>query len=715
MLPKRNRTMPMDPKTVLKKYYGYDSFRPLQEEIITHILSGGDCLVLMPTGGGKSVCFQIPAIMMEGTALVISPLISLMKDQVDILRGNGIEAASLNSSLKASEAREIVEECRRGHIKLLYISPERLNSTSAWIKENIRVSMVVVDEAHCISMWGHDFRPEYTQLGNLHDLFPGVPVAAFTATADKVTREDIMTHLDIRGRKLFLASFDRPNLSLSVVSGLNEKARKDRIVSIARRHPEESGIIYCTTRKSTEEVALDLRIRGISCAHYHAGLSSEERKNIQEDFKMGRIQIVCATVAFGMGIDKADVRFVIHYNMPLSIESYYQEIGRGGRDGMPCETVLFYNLQDLVTLKRFVEESGQKEVAADKLRRMQDFAESTVCRRRILLNYFGETTSRNCGNCDVCRNPPHRFDGTELVQKLLSAVMRTGQRVSSTGAIDILLGEKTPNIVKWGFDQIKTFGVGSDIPREDWQAYLMQMVHLGYVEIDVLNYRHLIVTPLGREVLFGRQTAELTVPKRKESRSRKHKEQPSILSVEGNDKALMEAFKNLRKAIAKEEKVPAYIILSDKSLLSLVERKPSTVEEFGECFGIGEAKRDRYGERFVRLVNLYIERLSQDDSEDDGMLIDFKDNKIIDKEAYLKESESKLYKGVEGIWSPELDRELLTLCSQGKNYRQIAAIMGKKEKGVKSRTRLLRRWYKKMRVIFPHEPPQIESLLDYFP
>ena len=585
----------------LRRYFGYDSFRPIQEDVIRHILGGKDALVLMPTGGGKSLCFQIPALLMEGTAVVISPLISLMKDQVDMLRGNGVAAAALNSSLDQREVAEVREACCGGRLKLLYLSPERLQADLEWLKANLPVSLFVVDEAHCISAWGHDFRPEYTQLGGLHDLFPGVPIAAFTATADKVTREDIIRQLSLKKGRLFVGSFDRPNLSLSVMTRCSGKEKLRRLVGLIRRHEGESGIVYCMTRKTTEALADTLKRMGWQCEAYHAGLDALLRRQIQEDFRSDRLQLVCATVAFGMGIDKQDVRFVVHYNLPGSIENYYQEIGRGGRDGMPCETLLFYNLQDLIMRRRFADESGQPELNLRKLRQMQDYAEAVVCRRRILLNYFGEPSAEDCGNCDVCAHPPERFDGTLLVQKMLSAIVRAGESVGASGAIDILTGTHSQSVQRRGFDALKTFGAGADVSREDWKAYLLQMIHLGFLEVDVLK-RHLRMTPLGEEVLRGRRKAELSVIQRKDFKVTRKKSLVVATPAE-EDHALFEALRQLRLQLAREENMPAYIILSDKSLHSLVSRRPRTLASFGECYGIGEAKTQKYGARFLEVIN----------------------------------------------------------------------------------------------------------------
>ena len=598
---------------ILKSYFGYDSFRPLQQEIINHVLQRKDALVLMPTGGGKSICFQIPALMMDGTAIVVSPLISLMKDQVEALRANGIAAEALNSANDEISNRQIAERCLRGDIKLLYISPERLMSELRWMQTMLKVSLFAIDEAHCISQWGHDFRPEYTQLGNLHELFPNVPIMALTATADKITKADIIEQLHLQKPEIFISSFDRPNLSLDVRRGYAAKEKQRTILNLIRRHRGESGIIYCLAKKTCEKLAEKLQKDGVSVGVYHAGLPTDERNRVQEDFINDRIQVVCATIAFGMGIDKSNIRFVVHYNLPKSIENYYQEIGRGGRDGLPCETILFYNLGDIITLQRFAEESGQREINTEKLQRMQEYAEAQVCRRRILLNYFGETSDKSCGNCDVCHTPPSTFDGTELVQKALSAILRTGEQVGFTLTIDILHGNFSPEVISRGYNQIKTFAAGRDVPVRDWHDYLLQMLQMGYIEIAYNEDNHIHVTPLGQEVVRGKTKVQLVVISREDysvkgRRSRMLEEQVSAVTVSGHSEnmELFERLKVLRKEIADEINYPAFVVMSDKTLHALATDMPTTLEAFGNTFGIGEHKRDTYGKRFIEVINQYV-------------------------------------------------------------------------------------------------------------
>lgn len=600
----------------LRTYYGYSTFRPNQQEIIEHVMQGKDTLVLMPTGGGKSICYQIPALTMPGTAIVISPLISLMKDQVETLRANGIEAEALNSGNDPAVDTVIRRKCISGSMKLLYISPEKLMSEIDYLLSHIQISLFAIDEAHCISQWGHDFRPEYTQLGILREKFPQVPIMALTATADKITRGDILKQLNITGAQEFISSFDRPNLSLSVKRGYKAAEKMHFIFNFIKARPMEAGIIYCLSRKNTEKVASDLQKKGINAAPYHAGMSTYERNQTQERFKNDQLAVVCATIAFGMGIDKSNVRWVIHYNMPKSIESFYQEIGRAGRDGAPADTILFYSLADIVQLTEFARQSGQQDVNMDKLRRMQEYAESSVCRRRILLNYFSEQTDHDCGNCDVCENPPQRFDGTRYVQMALSAAKRAAEAVRISTIIEIVKGIRSPYVVRHGYDQLKTFGVGKDITTNDWQDYLLQMLQMGFIEIAYNDGNKVKVTNIGEDVLYGRKSAQLCVidhsVKEERKKPRLKLEIPTI-TIPGlppttgvEDVKLFEALRSLRLTCANEEGFPPYIVFSDKVLHSLATIKPTTIEQFGNVSGIGEHKKEKYGNRFVALIQKYV-------------------------------------------------------------------------------------------------------------
>lgn len=598
----------------LKTYFGYDSFRPLQEDIIRHLMDRKDALVLMPTGGGKSICYQLPALLSEGTAVVVSPLISLMKDQVETLCANGIAAGALNSNNDETENASLRRACMEGKLKLLYISPEKLLVEANYLLRDMHISLFAIDEAHCISQWGHDFRPEYTQMGILHQLFPQVPIIALTATADKITREDIIKQLHLNQPRIFISSFDRPNLSLTVKRGYQQKEKSKAILDFIARHPGESGIIYCMSRSKAETVAQMLQKQGIKSAVYHAGLSPARRDEAQDDFINDRVQVVCATIAFGMGIDKSNVRWVIHYNLPKSIESFYQEIGRAGRDGMPSDTLLFYSLADLILLTKFATDSGQQSINLEKLQRMQQYAEADICRRRILLSYFGKNTTCDCGNCDVCKNPPERFDGTIIVQKALSAIARSEQQIGTGILVDILRGNMSSEVTERGYHRLKTFGAGREVPVRDWHDYLLQMLQLGYFEIAYNENNHLKITQSGTDVLFGRARALLVTIRREEAvqatRGRKRKatvptkELPlGLPNTESGE--LFEALRTLRKRLADQEALPAYIVLSDKVLHLLSASRPTTIEEFGNISGIGEYKKKKYGKEFVELIRKY--------------------------------------------------------------------------------------------------------------
>lgn len=602
-------------QNILKKYFGYTEFRPQQKEIITNILNKKDTLVLMPTGGGKSLCYQIPALMMEGTAIVVSPLISLMKDQVEALQANGIAARALNSMNSDTDNTNVRMECLQGKVKLLYISPERLISETNYLLRDIKISLFAIDEAHCISQWGHDFRPEYTQLDILRKQFPRIPIVALTATADKITRQDIVKQLKMNEPEVFISSFDRPNLSLDVKKGYQQKEKIRIIKRFIEKHGNESGIIYCMSRKTTEKVAELLYDEGFDTAVYHAGLSNFEREQTQDDFINDRVQIVCATVAFGMGIDKSNVRWVIHYNLPKSIESFYQEIGRAGRDGMKSDTMLFYSLGDMIQLTKFAEESNQKEINIEKLNRMQQYAEADICRRRILLSYFGETMEHDCGNCDVCRNPPERFDGTIIIQKALSAIARTNQQIATGTLIEILRGNFTQEISEKEYDKIKTFGAGRDVPSRHWQNYLLQMLNMGYIEIAYNENNHLKITELGAKVLYGKQNAELVVIKEDEFSNKQYKKNTIVTSPVQikknaygnmeNEDSLFETLRLLRLKLAEQEAIPPYIVMSDSTLQSLCDKKPKTMEDLDDISGFSEYKKKKYGRDFVNAIKKY--------------------------------------------------------------------------------------------------------------
>ncbi|HEY9551081.1 MAG TPA: DNA helicase RecQ, partial [Prevotella sp.] len=599
------------------------SFRENQEQAIQQVINGNDCFVLMPTGGGKSICYQIPALAMEGTAVVVSPLISLMHDQVQALKANGIAAEELNSINDVNQDTLIRRRCMSGDLKLIYVSPERLIAELPFLFSNIKISLFAIDEAHCIGQWGHDFRPEYSRLGILREHFPHTPIIALTATADRITREDIMKQLHLNtgegsNCRIFISSFDRPNLSLTVKRGYKKQAKLTYIENFIKSHAEESGIIYCLSRKNAETVAMELAKIGIATAVYHAGLSNEERNRTQHLFKNDQVQVVCATIAFGMGIDKSNIRWVIHYNLPKSIESFYQEIGRAGRDGAPAETILFYDLADIVMLRKFALESGQQKVNMEKLDRMQQYAESSVCRRRILLNYFNEQTDHDCGNCDVCNHPPKRFNGTLIIQKALSAIFRAEERIGVNTAIEILRGMRSATVVRHRYDQMKTFGVGKDIPTDHWHDYFLQMLQMGFIEIAYNNHHYVKITESGRSVLFSKKEAELAVIEKPEKVVKPSRNAPknkgrsipevrlSPLSVptsaQQEDQALFNALRAYRMELAKEQELPAYMIFSDTVLHALATLKPCDVEHFGMVAGIGEFKKKKYGEGFTKII-----------------------------------------------------------------------------------------------------------------
>ena len=605
----------MTPREALKKYFGYSDFRPLQEDIVATTLAGIDSLVLMPTGGGKSICFQLPALLLPGVTLVVSPLISLMQDQVENLREAGIPACALNSNQTADEQLRLRRACLDGRVKLLYMAPETVFKELDQLLAALPISLVAIDEAHCVSQWGHDFRPEYVQLGTLRKAFGSAPFMALTATADEVTRQDIRERLNLHSPRVFISSFDRPNLSLNVFRGLNGAEKLKAINRFLGIRAGESGIIYCLSRKTTEQLAEKLEALGVSARPYHAGLSADKRSETQQAFIADQLRVVVGTIAFGMGIDKSNVRWVIHYNLPKSIESYYQEIGRAGRDGDPADTLLFYNYADIVQLEKFARESHLREINLERLDRMREYAESNVCRRRILLNYFGEVSAADCGNCDVCKSPPERFDGTREAQMALSAIVRSGERISMPVVVDILRAVYSPAVKEGGYDRLKTFGVGRALSAATWRDYLLHCLQMGLFTINYADQLHLQVTELGRDVLYGRSAIMLAVyrpPERVEKpvkkKGRKSRASQSA-DVEADlqqmevDKNLFERLRALRLELANKQGYPPYIIMSDRTLRLLATIRPKTLDELSNISGIGEYKRDKYGPAFLKVIN----------------------------------------------------------------------------------------------------------------
>ncbi len=576
--------------TMLRRFYGYTTFRPRQLEIILSVLRGRDTVVLMPTGGGKSLTFQIPALILPGMTIVVSPLLSLMRDQVEALIANGIPAATINSLQSDEENRSVTEAVGAGHIKLLYISPERLLTDLPRWRSDIPISLIAIDEAHCISRWGHDFRPDYTRLSEIRLRRPDIPIVALTATADRLTRDDIARQLRLVDPNVIITSFDRPNLSLRVETGATPRRRQDVISSLIDRYPSDTGIVYCLARKTTESVATELKRMGYRVEPYHAAMDPSRRLDVQSRFRSGELQAVVATVAFGMGIDKSNIRWIVHNNMPSCIESYYQEIGRAGRDGMPAETVMFYSVADLITLRKFAMDSGQTAVNLEKLQRMSQYAEARVCRRRMLLSYFGETLEHDCGNCDVCLDPPVRYDASTEVRKALSAIVRTNEQAGTTMLIDILRGSSRADLVSRGFDRIKTYGAGRDTDVATWQSVILQMVQLGIVDIAYDRSNHLTVTPYGRRLLFSTEPIMLSRTDGQASKKYRRADTRPQRPARSAETALRE----VRIKLAAKENIPAYMVMSDPTLMAIVSRLPSTLQEFAEVEGISDRKAVAY-------------------------------------------------------------------------------------------------------------------------
>ncbi|MDT0646530.1 DNA helicase RecQ [Zunongwangia sp. F260] len=577
----------------LKEYFGYDSFRPLQKKVIDSIFDGKDNLVIMPTGGGKSICYQLPAILLPEITLVISPLIALMKDQVDGLTANGVPAAYLNSSQQEADQQAIFQKIDNRELKLLYVAPESLQFIDKILTEG-KISLIAIDEAHCISSWGHDFRPAYTQLGYLKNRFPSTPVIALTATADKATRSDIAQQLNIPKAKKHVASFDRKNLSLEVRPGIK---RFEQIATFVKNRKKESGIIYCLSRKTTEEIAAKLKAKGFKAEAYHAGLSHDDRTRIQDDFINDEKQIICATIAFGMGIDKSNIRWVIHYNMPKNMEGYYQEIGRAGRDGLPSDTLLFHSYADVVQLQRFASNAANEEVQLAKLDRMKQYSEALTCRRKILLNYFGELKQEDCGNCDICQNPPAFFDGTVIAQKALSCIFRLKGSEPISTIIDVLRGSQNEAVLSKNYQKLPTYGVGSSISWHHWQQYIIQLINIGYAEVAFHKNNHLQLTKAAKNVLFEGEKVRLA-----EVPDRKTIQQETEASTKKKDNSLFEKLRKLRLEIAREEEIPAYLIFNDATLKEMEKERPMTDDDFMQINGVGRQKMKDYGYRFIKEI-----------------------------------------------------------------------------------------------------------------
>ncbi|MGL2994683.1 DNA helicase RecQ, partial [Flavobacterium sp. TSSA_36] len=578
----------------LKENFGFEKFRPNQEEIIRCILSGDDTLAIMPTGGGKSICFQLPALVQPGITVVISPLIALMKDQVDSLKANGINACYINSTQTPQEQQYLINGLQANDFKLVYLAPESLSYLDHAFSQ-LKISLIAIDEAHCISSWGHDFRPAYTNLGYLKNRFPTTPILALTATADKATRSDIVNQLNLVKPKIFVASFDRKNLSLEVRPALD---RIKQIIDFIENKPNESGIIYCLSRKTTEELAEKLQNKGINAKAYHAGLENTTRSKVQDAFINDDCQVVCATIAFGMGIDKSNVRWVIHYNLPKNIEGYYQEIGRAGRDGLPSETILFESYGDLIQLQKFASEGSNSEIQLAKLERMKQYADALSCRRKILLSYFGELVKENCGNCDICKNPPAFFDGTIIAQKALSAISRLKESEALAVVVDFLRGSKNASIYDKEYQNLKTYGIGTDISWYDWNQYIIQLINLGYCEIAFHQQNKLKLTYLAKKVLFEGEKVKLTTVLKKEKTKVEAKKPIGKTATD----SLFEILRKLRSELAKKEEVPAYVIFNDATLKQFENERPMSETEFLAIDGVGKVKLEKYGDQFINAI-----------------------------------------------------------------------------------------------------------------
>jgi ATP-dependent DNA helicase RecQ len=587
-------------RQTLQEVFGYQSFRPFQEEVIAELIAGRDAFVLMPTGGGKSLCYQIPALHRHGVGIVVSPLISLMKDQVDALLANGVRAACYNSSLTVAEVQQVLAKLQKNQLDLLYVAPERLLNPDFLSRlHSLSIALFAIDEAHCVSQWGHDFRPEYVHLGRLRQNFPEVPLIALTATAEKHTRLDILQHLHLQDSYRVIAGFDRPNIRYTVIN----KARPYlQLGAFLDNHNDESGIVYCLSRKRVEEIAAKLSQDGFKAAAYHAGLGAKTRKQVQEAFLRDDLQIVVATVAFGMGIDKPNVRFVVHYDLPKNIESYYQETGRAGRDGLPAEALLLFGYGDIALCRGLIQKGGnleQNRIEIHKLNAMVAFAESGICRRRALLGYFGETMDADCGNCDICLHPPQRYDATEDARKALSCVYRVGQRFGIGHVIDVLRGAKTQRLLDLRHDQLSTYGVGRERTQDHWSHLLRQLIHHGFLEQDIANYSVLKLTEAARPLLRGETELMISAPRVKPV-SKKRPER-KIAGLEYNQE-LFNQLRIKRKQIADRDGVPPYVVFGDASLAEMAASLPTDKEALLAINGVGQTKLQRYGNEFIEEI-----------------------------------------------------------------------------------------------------------------
>ncbi len=614
-----------DSQQVLRDVFGHEAFRPLQQDIVDSVVAGQDAFVLMPTGGGKSLCYQVPAVVREGTAIIVSPLLALMKDQVDALLEQGVAAAAYNSSLDGAEARSVLARFHNDELDLLYIAPERLVGGDFLERlGTVSLSLFAIDEAHCVSQWGHDFRPEYTRLGLLRERFPDVPMMALTATADEATRLDVMEQLGLGEAELFVGGFDRPNICYTVTA---KKGATGQLAQFTERHRGEAGIVYCLSRRRTEEVAADLRNNGHAAACYHAGLTSRDRRDVQDGFLSGRLDVVCATVAFGMGIDKADVRYVVHYDMPRSVEAYYQETGRAGRDGLPSEAWMLYGSGDVGRMHRLIEQGenpDQVRMEQQKLSTLASWCEATTCRRQALLGHFGEEAPGECGNCDTCLQPAETYDGTVAAQKLMSCIWRTGQRFGAGHVLDVLMGSKAKRVLELGHDRLSTYGIGGDQPRDEWDGVLRQLIHRGYVVKDLANWSVLTLTKRCQGVLAGEQIVELTRPRpslaeqsedessnggRRRRKSRRgggkgrRKAAVSDDPLDGEGAELFEALRDLRRELSTALGKPAYVVFSDATLRDMARRRPADEDELLAVKGVGPKKIATYGEAFLEVIS----------------------------------------------------------------------------------------------------------------